>query len=44
MVTLRNLTIGLIRQAGYTQIAATIRRIKHDPALLIAVLGFGNQS
>jgi len=44
MATLRNLAIGLIRQAGYTKIAATIRRIKHDPALLIAILGFGNQS
>ncbi len=39
MATLRNLAIGLIRQAGYTKIATTIRRIKHDPALLIAILG-----
>jgi predicted transposase YbfD/YdcC len=44
MVTLRNLAIGLIRQAGYTKIAATIRKIKHDPALLIAVLGLQNPS
>jgi len=32
MVTLRNLAIGLIRQAGHTKIAATIRKIRHDPA------------
>jgi predicted transposase YbfD/YdcC len=44
MATLRNLAIGLIRQAGYTKIAATIRKIKHDPALLIAVLGLQNPS
>jgi predicted transposase YbfD/YdcC len=44
MATLRNLTIGLIRQAGYTKIAATIRRIKHDTALLIAILGLGTPS
>lgn len=40
MATLRNLAIGLIRLAGYKKIAATIRKIKHDPALLLAVLGF----
>jgi predicted transposase YbfD/YdcC len=39
MATLRNLAIGLIRQAGYTKIAATIRKIKYDTSLLIAVLG-----
>jgi hypothetical protein len=39
MATLRNLAIGLIRQAGHTKIAATIRRIKNDPHLLIAILG-----
>ena len=39
MATLRNLAIGLIRQAGYTRIAATIRKIRHDTALLIAILG-----
>ena len=44
MATLRNLAIGLIRQAGYTKIAATIRKIKHDPALLIAILGLRNIS
>ena len=31
MATLRNLTIGLLRQAGYTRIAATIRKIRNDP-------------
>jgi predicted transposase YbfD/YdcC len=44
MATLRNLAIGLIRQAGYTKIAATIRKIKHDTALLLAVLGLKNPS
>jgi predicted transposase YbfD/YdcC len=39
MATLRNLAIGLIRQAGYTKIAATIRRIRNDPSLLLAILG-----
>jgi predicted transposase YbfD/YdcC len=39
MVTLRNLAIGLIRQAGYTKIAATIRKIKYDISLLLAILG-----
>lgn len=39
MVTLRNLAIGLIRQAGHTKIAATIRKIKNDPHLLLAILG-----
>jgi predicted transposase YbfD/YdcC len=44
MATLRNLATGLIRQAGYTKIAATIRKIKHDPALLITILGLKNPS
>jgi predicted transposase YbfD/YdcC len=44
MATLRNLATGLIRQAGYTKIAATIRKIKHDLALLIAILGLKNPS
>jgi hypothetical protein len=44
MATLRNLAIGLIRQAGYTKIAATIREIKHDTTLLIAILGLKNPS
>jgi predicted transposase YbfD/YdcC len=42
MITLRNLAIGLIRHAGYTKIAATIRKIKHDPRLLLAILGLQN--
>ena len=44
MATLRNLAIGLIRQAGYAKIAATIRKIKHDTALLITVLGLNSPS
>jgi hypothetical protein len=44
MATLRNLAIGLIRQAGYTKIAATIRRIKYDTALLLAILGLPDHS
>jgi predicted transposase YbfD/YdcC len=44
MTALRNLAIGLIRQAGYRKIAATIRKIKHDPALLIAILGLQQAS
>ncbi len=44
MATLRNLAIGLIRQAGYTKIAATIRKIKYDTALLLATLGLKNPS
>jgi len=39
MATLRNLAIGLIRQAGYNAIAATIRKIKYDTSLLLAILG-----
>jgi predicted transposase YbfD/YdcC len=44
MATLRNLAIGLIRQAGYNKIAATIRRIKYDTALLLAILGLPSPS
>lgn len=44
MATLRSLAIGLIRQAGYTKIAATIRKIKHDTGLLLAILGLENPS
>ncbi len=39
MATLRNLVIGLIRQAGYTRIAATLRKIRNDPPLLLTILG-----
>jgi hypothetical protein len=41
MATLRNLAIGLIRQAGYTKIEATIPKIKHDTVLLNAILSLG---
>lgn len=44
MATLRNLAIGLIRQAGYRKIAATMRRIKHDTGLLLVILGIKNPS
>jgi predicted transposase YbfD/YdcC len=44
MVTLRNLAVGLIRQAGYTKIAATIRKLKHDTGLLLAILGLRTPS
>jgi predicted transposase YbfD/YdcC len=39
MTTLRNLVIGLIRQAGHARIAATIRKIKHSPHLIYALMG-----
>ena len=35
---------GSSARPGYTKIAATIRKIKHDPALLTAILGLGNPS
>jgi len=44
MTTLRNLAIGLIRQAGHARIAATIRKIRHSPALLLAILGLQDPS
>jgi predicted transposase YbfD/YdcC len=44
MSTLRNLAIGLIRQAGHTKIAATIRKIKYDTCLLLTILGLQNTS
>ena len=44
MATLRNLAIGLIRQAGHTRIAPVIRKIRHDTALLLAILGLLNAS
>jgi hypothetical protein len=44
MATLRNLAIGLIRQAGYRKIAATIRKTKHDTGLLLTILGLKNPS
>lgn len=42
MTTLRNLIIGLIRLAGHNRIAPTIRRIRHDNALLLAILTLDN--
>jgi predicted transposase YbfD/YdcC len=39
LATLRNLAIGLIRQAGYTGIAGTIRAAEYETALLLAILG-----
>ena len=44
MATLRNLAIGLIRLAGYTRIAPTIRKIRYDTALLIEILGLKHPS
>jgi predicted transposase YbfD/YdcC len=38
MATLRNLVLGLIRQAGYTKIAATIRKIRNNPRLIFTIL------
>jgi predicted transposase YbfD/YdcC len=39
LATLRNLAIGLIRQAGYTGIAGTIRQAQYQTPLLLAILG-----
>jgi predicted transposase YbfD/YdcC len=39
MATLRNTAIGLIRQSGTRRIAATIRKLKHDPHHLLAMMG-----
>jgi predicted transposase YbfD/YdcC len=39
MATIRNLAISLIRRAGHTSIAPTIRKIKNNPRLLLAILG-----
>jgi predicted transposase YbfD/YdcC len=39
MATLRNLAIGLIRQAGHPRIAATIRKIRNSPHLIYALMG-----
>ena len=38
LATLRNLTAGLIRQAGHSGIAATIRDAEYDKTLLLALL------
>ena len=39
MATLRNTAIGLMRQAGYTNIAAACRRFAAQPALALKLLG-----
>lgn len=39
MATLRNLITGLIRQAGHTAIAATIRKAAYNDTLLLTILG-----
>jgi len=39
LATLRNLAIGLLRQAGYTSIAGTIREAQYQTPLLLAILG-----
>ena len=44
MTTLRHLVIGLIRQAGYTRIAATIRKIRNSPHLIYALMGLPTTS
>lgn len=38
LTALRNLNTGLIRQAGLTEIAATVREAKYDNDLLLAIL------
>jgi predicted transposase YbfD/YdcC len=42
MATFRNLAIGLIRLAGHPRIAPTIRRTRHDNALLLTILCLEN--
>src|SRR4029453_13947840 len=39
MATLRNLAVGLLRLAGHTRIAATLRWIGLSPARALAILG-----
>jgi len=39
LATLRNLAIGLIRQAGHARIAGTIRQAQYQTPLLLAILG-----
>lgn len=38
LASLRNLNMGLIRQAGHTEIAATARETRYDNDLLLAIL------
>jgi len=44
LATLRNLAIGLLRQAGYQSIAGTIRAVEYDKTLLLAILGLTSAS
>jgi hypothetical protein len=39
MAALRNTVMGLMRRAGYTNIAATCRRLAAQPALALALIG-----
>jgi len=39
MAALRNTVIGLMRRAGYTNIAAACRRFAAQPALALALIG-----
>ena len=39
MATLRNIAIGLLRLAGHTQIAPTLRWVNRNPACALAFLG-----
>jgi hypothetical protein len=39
MTTLRNTAIGLMRRAGYTNIAAACRRLAAQPALALKLIG-----
>jgi len=39
MATLRNVVVGLLRQAGATNIAAALRHYSYKPAKALALLG-----
>jgi hypothetical protein len=39
MATLRNTAIGLLRWAGYTNIAAACRRLAAQPGLALTLIG-----
>jgi predicted transposase YbfD/YdcC len=44
MAALRNTVIGLMRQAGHTNIAAACRRFAAQPALALALMGIGQEN
>jgi predicted transposase YbfD/YdcC len=44
LAALRNTVIGLMRQAGHTNIAATCRRFAAQPALALALMGIGQEN